>query len=372
MVAALVVGVLGAVRASSWAKSVVDRSSMAVANAEFAMRVSPEASIDALADGLEIAVFICDSKGVIEYANRTAMKLFRFTEPQQKSVLAVTLSYDVEKLISDVAASGESQNAILTLGYPEEFVGLVRGWAMPPHPDRVFVTIQDISDLRKLERVRQDFVANVSHELRTPLTNIRAMAEVLQDSDNEASISAKYLAKIIDEVDRLTLISNDLLTLSAVESKAAEVENVNLSELVAGIADELQSKALRKGLRLEADVDEGLTVAANSTQLAQVAVNLIDNAINYTSSGIVGVSLHREGDSLKLQVQDTGVGIAAEHLPRIFERFYRVDKGRSRDTGGTGLGLSIVKHIVEAHGGQIAVESKFNEGSTFTVTLPTH
>lgn len=369
--AAMVALLIGLLRTTGWFRSMASREGMAheLDLNSFSREHQP---IGALAEGLEIAVFICDAKGIIEYANGTAMSFFNAPESEGRSILAVTLSYDIERLVLATAESGAAQSAILTLSYPEDAVSLVHGWCNPEQPSQVFVSIQDISDLRRLERVRQDFVANVSHELRTPMATIRAMAEVLQETEDDPELRARYLTRIIGEIDRLTHISNDLLVLSAAESKNAEVETVDFSTLLAGVAQQLEAKAKSKGLRFQTEIETGLTLSANPTQLTQVAMNLVDNAINYTAEGTVSVSLHRDGDDIVLRVADTGVGISSEHIPRIFERFYRVDKARSRDSGGTGLGLSIVKHIVESHGGRVSVESEPNKGSAFTVTLPSH
>ncbi len=327
-------------------------------------------AVDALADGLDVAIFICDAKGVIEYANKSAVTNFRFERPIGRSVLAVTLSYDLERLVAEAAKVKAVQTAELSFSYPEERVALARAWFDSEDGERVFLTIYDITDLRKLERVRQDFVANVSHELRTPMTSIRAMSETLLESDSDAKLRERYLQKIIDEVDRLTLISNDLLILSASESNPVRKNTCDLVTIVRGVVGQLEEKALAKGLTLRLTAPSELPLEANAAQMIQVAINLIDNAIIYTSEGEVHVELTELEGNVQMRVSDTGIGISTEHLPRIFERFYRVDKGRSRASGGTGLGLSIVKHIVESHGGKVFVTSALNRGSTFTVTLP--
>lgn len=202
------------------------------------------------------------------------------------------------------------------------------------------------------------------------MTTIRAMSETLQENDDDSALRDRYLSKIIEEVDRLTHISNDLLVLSTAETKPLVKEKVNFSAIVESVAQQLASKAKSKGLELIVSVAPSIELRANPDQLTQVAMNLIDNAVNYTSEGHVAVSLNSSEGSAILTVKDTGVGIPSEHLPRVFERFYRVDRARSRESGGTGLGLSIVKHIVEAHSGQVSVESDLGKGSSFSVTLP--
>ena len=325
-------------------------------------------AIDALADGLDIAVFICDPKANVRYANRRATVLFGFADPQGRGILSVTLSHELEQLVLSAARQGTAQRAELNFRYPEERVGIAQAWR--GESDRVFLSVYDISDLRRLERVRQDFVANVSHELRTPLTLIRAMAETLEDSPSD-EVMGRYLKKIIEEVDRLSLISQDLLILSAAESNPVRKQSCDIAEVLRSVVAHLLQKASEKGLTLSYIGPTTLLVEANQAQMTQVAINLIDNAINYTATGSITMTVTSEEGFIVIAVSDTGIGIASDHLPRIFERFYRVDKGRSRNTGGTGLGLSIVKHIIEAHGGSVSVESALNHGSTFTVKLPT-
>jgi two-component system phosphate regulon sensor histidine kinase PhoR len=214
-------------------------------------------------------------------------------------------------------------------------------------------------------------VANVSHELRTPMTLIRAMAETLLDeSDGKSELAERYLGRTIDEVDRLSSLTEDLLILSAAELKNVEKQPCDLAEIVRDVVGRLAERAQAKGLEYGYSGPEHLHVQANPTQMTQVTLNLVENAINYTTEGLVNVSLYADDLAAVLEVRDTGIGIASEHQKRVFERFYRVDKGRSRLSGGTGLGLSIVKHIVEAHGGTVSLESVLNNGSTVRAAIP--
>lgn len=328
------------------------------------------AAVDSLADGLDIAIFISDGRGSIQYSNQRACILFDFADTLGRSILAVTLSYDLEQLVLDAQRAGEPRTAEINFTYPKDRVGLVKVWPSPENPGRVFISIYDMTDLRRLERVRQDFVANVSHELRTPMTIIRSMAETLQDDSEPDSLSERYLGKIIEEVDRLSIISQDLLVLSAAESNPVRKHACDIAGVFRQALAQLEPKAEDKGLMVSYEGAPHLMVEANNTQMTQVALNLVDNAINYTNSGTVNVTISVQEQNVIIEVKDSGIGIASEHLPRVFERFYRVDKARSRNTGGTGLGLSIVKHIVEAHGGKVKVDSELGVGSKFTVTLP--
>lgn len=329
-------------------------------------------ALDDLADGLDVAILLVDTSTRILYANKQTGDLFRFAEPIGSTILAVTLSNEVVALINAAIANKEPQRAEVTFRHPEERVGIVQAWPEQSSEDRLFVSIYDITTLRRLERVRRDFVANVSHELRTPMTTIRAMAETLEEEEEapDRELHAKYLAKIIREVDRLTRITDDLLTLSSIESEHAIKVPCDAAEIMRSVVQQLQRKAQEKGLTLNITTPPHIEIMANETQFSQIILNLVDNAINYTTEGQIDVTATTSDGELTISVKDTGIGIASEHVPRIFERFYRVDKGRSRATGGTGLGLSIVRNIVEGHGGRLSVDSALHHGSTFTVTLP--
>jgi two-component system phosphate regulon sensor histidine kinase PhoR len=237
--------------------------------------------------------------------------------------------------------------------------------------DNVALWIADVSDIRRLETVRRDFVGNVSHELRTPMASIRAMAETIED-DPEITIQERdqYLDKIIAEVDRLTLLSEDLLTLAAAETKPAEQSEVDLADIARYAVQQMEGHAAAKNLSVQIDAPASQPALGDRPQLIQVAVNLLQNAIRYTNMGGAKVRVYEDGHEAVLEVSDTGIGIGREHLPRIFERFYRVDAARSSETGGTGLGLAIVRHITEGLGGRVEVESELGKGSTFRVRLP--
>lgn len=328
-------------------------------------------SIDSLADGLDVAVIVGNSQAHILYANRRFGEMFGFTSVLGRSLLEVTLSYDLEQTFKETVLDGEPRTLEVSLSYPSDRVVIARLWRDPDNPEQAFLSLAEISNLRRLERIRQDFVANVSHELRTPMTIIRSMAETLLDEvGDQSELNHRFLNKIIAEVDRLNLISEDLLNLSDAESNLPRKHETDIADIFRSVVQQLQSAATEKGLTLTFTGLPALSIHANASQMRQVALNLVDNAIKYTPSGSVSVEVSLDGDRAKIVVRDTGLGIAEEHLPRIFERFYRVDKARSRESGGTGLGLSIVKHIVESHGGQVTVDSRLNHGSTFSVYLP--
>lgn len=236
------------------------------------------------------------------------------------------------------------------------------------------LVIQDITQLHKLEKLRSDFVSNVSHELKTPLTSIRGFIETLQEGALENPKVARRFLDIIDlEAERLYSLIQDILLLSEIENREQEQKYFYYEwiDIIQEVVQLLQPKVQRKGLDLVVDLSPSLPpFYCNKDRIKQMVINILDNAIHYTEKGAVGITCFFQQDQFYIQIWDTGIGIPQEHIPRLFERFYRVDKGRSRNKGGTGLGLSIVKHIVQSYDGTIEVESQWNEGSKFTIILP--
>jgi two-component system phosphate regulon sensor histidine kinase PhoR len=237
------------------------------------------------------------------------------------------------------------------------------------------IVFNDVTQLRRLEDMRRDFVANVSHELKTPLTAIKGFVETLHQGQAEPEEARRFLGIIAKHVDRLNVIIEDLLMLSRIEdeSERAEIKRVSvrLHDVFANAVQICRPAAEAKAIRIRVAGDEALTASVDPVLLEQAVVNLLDNAVKYSDPEreveISGRAAERE---ILIHVRDQGVGIERRHLPRLFERFYRVDKARSRAVGGTGLGLSIVKHIAQAHGGHVSVESTVGEGSQFTIHLP--
>jgi two-component system phosphate regulon sensor histidine kinase PhoR len=232
----------------------------------------------------------------------------------------------------------------------------------------------DITQLRKLERVRQDFVANVSHELKTPLAAIAAIVETLLDGAlRDPDHNVAFLERIRENADRLRRLVLDLLTLGRIESgqETLELQTVSLSHAVDDCCARHAQAAAAKGLKLEqVGVPYAVAALADSDALNEILDNLVDNAIKYTPAGTITLRWFADGNKAVLQVEDTGVGILEKDVPRIFERFYRVDKARSRALGGTGLGLSIVKHLAQTLGGSVTARSEVGRGSVFEVRLP--
>ncbi|MCR4435476.1 MAG: ATP-binding protein [Clostridiales bacterium] len=234
--------------------------------------------------------------------------------------------------------------------------------------------IQDITNIRKLEQIRTEFVSNVTHELKTPLTSIRGFIETLRSGAiHDREVSEKFLEIIDIEAERLYMLINDILQLSEIESKQKDsnIGTYNLKSIIAETISILEGVAEKKGVRLIDESDGSIEINANRDRIKQMFINLIDNGIKYnTENGSVTIKAFKGEGKVSISVKDTGIGIAPEHLPRIFERFYRVDKGRSRSMGGTGLGLSIVKHIVNLYNGDIKVSSELGKGTEFIIQLP--
>lgn len=235
-------------------------------------------------------------------------------------------------------------------------------------------TIHDITNLKRLEQIRTEFVSNVTHELKTPLTSIRGFIETLKNGaiDNR-DVSLKFLDIIDIESERLYTLINDILQLSEIETKQmdSDIKTHHLKTTMEEVFSILNCVAEKKGVTLTFEVDDNLMITANRDRIKQMLINLIDNGIKYNvEKGYVHVKAFREEGKVVFIIKDSGIGIAEEHIQRIFERFYRVDKGRSRNMGGTGLGLSIVKHIVNLYNGNIKVNSQVGEGSEFIIQLP--
>lgn len=283
---------------------------------------------------------------------------------------------EISSIISDVLKGGVSASKEITLVWP-----LQRVFQLNASP--IFVNnsvagavavIHDITEIRRLEVMRRDFVANVSHELKTPLTSIKGFVETLLEGALEDKKNKRHFLEIIREhVDRLDNLVNDLLSLSHLESREIRLDKKEFD--LRGLADEslagFKSQIKKKALEVTNDLPSGLSVKADRNRIEQVLINLIDNAVKFNNNnGRIKVYCEESSGQLKVFVEDTGAGIPAKDIPRIFERFYRVDKARSRELAGTGLGLSIVKHIVELHGGSAGVESTEGLGSRFWFTLP--
>jgi two-component system sensor histidine kinase SenX3 len=249
----------------------------------------------------------------------------------------------------------------------------VQATAAPIGSGSVILTLEDRTEARRLDETRRDFVANISHELKTPIGAIGLLAETLQGATDDAEAVMKFAASLQREANRLGHIVQEIIELSRLQA-ATEVNNTlefNLAELISDSLDRVRIAADAKAMKIVSDSSQEVITTGSYEQVATAVTNLLENAINYSDAGgQIGIALRKTDETAEIVVTDSGVGIALEDQARIFERFYRVDPSRSRETGGTGLGLAIVKHIALNHGGDISVFSKPGLGSTFTLSLP--
>jgi len=317
-----------------------------------------------------------DREAVVAQANDRAGELFDLTpeEMKGKPLLHVTLSSDLQEAVRKALIEGTGSTLeVRGVGPNHRTLSVSVRPSSGSGQSAAILFAHDVTEVRRLETVRRDFVANVSHELRTPLASIRAMAETLEAGARmDDNVADRFLATIVNESDRLARIAEDLLVLSDAESHEPDKSQFDLSLLLEDVLARFAMRAQLEGVSLSKEVPAGIRIVASQDQVEQTVSNLVDNAIKYTpSGGSVNVRLTRTNGNVRIEVSDTGIGLLQEDVPRIFERFYRVDKARSRKSGGTGLGLSIVKHVVESHAGRVAVESEFNRGSCFAIELPT-
>ena len=340
-------------------------------NFQLAASDADRARLAAVLDQLTDGVIIANPEGHVQFANPAAEKLFG-RELLNRSVSEALRHHQLIHAWQISQNNDEMQVETVELPNRHKFLQLI------VIPDRYatggsLLLVQDLTRVRKLETVRRDFISNISHELRTPLASLKALTETLQDgalSDPEAA--PRFLGRMVTEVDALTQMAQELLDLSRIESGQVELslKPVAPGKLLSSAAERMRLQTERAGLSLRVDCPDDLPrVNADEPRIEQVLVNLIHNAVKFTRPGGEIVLLAEAGKGVvRFAVKDTGAGIPADDVPRIFERFYRVDK--SRAGGGTGLGLSISRHLVESHGGKIWVESVEGKGSTFYFTLP--
>ncbi len=354
------------------------------AEIEAAQRKQQQTSLDAKAqqqvlfNSMLEGLLLLDRSRKIYLVNRAFKNLFGLkTELRGKTVVEALRLHELDELIQRVEAEQQ------VLDYEIKLPDLNERWLQvnaavitnaAGERDGTILVFRDLTRLKQLERTREEFVANVSHELRTPLSLIKGYVETLLDGARDNPEVAERFLKIIERnAQRLDLLIQDLLTISALESEKIKLnlQPVELRTLAEKVLTDLHAKAENKNVELVNEVPE-LTANGDVNRLDQVLANLVDNAIKYgRAEGSVRVGGEKLDDGrLEIFVRDDGPGIPAESLDRVFERFYRVDKARSRDQGGTGLGLSIVKHIVQAHGGEVRVESELGKGATFFFTVP--
>jgi two-component system phosphate regulon sensor histidine kinase PhoR len=329
-------------------------------------------------EGMTESVIAVDRSAHVLFANASAGRLLGFLPQRVEGLplLEAVRSHELRDAVQRAIRSGRLTTCELTwrVGSARSFDVLATPLPGEPPPGVVLV-LRDVSELKRLERMRHQFIANVSHELKTPLTSIRAYAEtLLSGARNDAIHCERFLRRIDEQASRLQELILDMLSLARIEAGqlSLDLADVSVSRVVRRCLADYEPQAVARELVLENLVADGaVRVHADEEALRQILSNLIDNAVKYTPpGGRVSIRCHANGQMADIDVTDTGVGIAPEHHDRLFERFYRVDKARSRELGGTGLGLAIVKHLAQAMGGSVSVRSEVQKGSTFSVRLP--
>lgn len=340
-------------------------------------RLRLEAVLLSMFDG----VIVVDKDGKMKLMNKALRTLFQVLEEVVgKKPIEVIRNVEIQEIVNQVTQQqAGALSRELSVLFPQEKHFIIHATPVTLNGviDGAVMVFHDITELRRLESVRKDFVANVSHELRTPITNIKGYAETLLEGALNDKANAEDFTKIIySESERLAKLVEDVLDLSRIESGKMEFvfKEQDIRELVNRVEKGLGKQIESKKITFKNEIPENLgNVTFDATSIAQVLLNLIENAIKYNNdNGTVTISAVPKGTGIEVSIADTGIGIPEDDLPRVFERFYRVDKAHSREIGGTGLGLSIVKHIIQAHKGEVYATSKLGEGSTFRFTLPRH
>jgi len=325
--------------------------------------------------GMQEGVLVLDAKGQVIHANPALRAMLLLgSDAIGKPLLDVIRNAELVEMLEQARnlesiATGEVE---LTGLKPKRL--MVQAAPLQGESGNLLMVLVDVTQLRQLESIRKDFVANASHELRTPVASMRSAAETLRGALNDPEAAQIFLEMIERNASRLHQLVEDLLDLSRIESKEfrLQLESVDLAAFAEQMTHAYARLAQDKSIRMEiTSLAPGIHARADRRALEQVIGNLLDNAIKYCPQGAsIAIHVEAQGERARLSVSDTGPGIPPQHLPRLFERFYRVDASRSRELGGTGLGLAIVKHLIEAMGGTVGVESETGKGSTFSFTLP--
>ncbi|MFQ5715860.1 MAG: two-component system histidine kinase PnpS [Nitrospinales bacterium] len=340
-------------------------------------RNEKEAVLSSMVEG----VLAVDTQERIISLNKAAAQLLEVHpgKYQGRYVQDAVRNVDLQEFISKVLSSGEPIDEDIALSYANERFLQVQGTVLRNAQNQsigALVVLNDVTRLRRLENTRRDFVANVSHELKTPITSIKGFVETLLGGAIDDPQKAKPFLEIVSkQADRLNAIIEDLLSLSRIEQGSEKsqipLEEVYVKDVLKNVAQVCHSSAEGKSIKIRLVCENRLKAKVNPPLLEQAVTNLVDNALKYSEpGGSVQAKAEKLDRGIKIHIQDWGCGIGPEHLPRLFERFYRVDRARSRKLGGTGLGLAIVKHIAQAHGGSVSVDSAPQKGSVFSICLP--
>ncbi|MFH1076786.1 MAG: ATP-binding protein [Pseudomonadota bacterium] len=343
--------------------------------------VEQKNEIDAVFSGMVEAVLVVDNNERIRSVNAAAERLLGFKKDKitGRNVQEIIFDFGLQSFVRYALSSQGTVEEDVVFYDPAERFLQAHGTMLNDvqgKPMGVLIVLADVTRLKKLEDIRKDFVANVSHELKTPITTIKGYVETLRDGAmNDKHNLSSFLEVIEKNADRLSAIIDDLLSLSRIEQGAGKggvrLERHTLQDILASAITACRYKAEQKNILISLACEDDIAASVNPMLLEQAVANLIDNAINYSESGQgINIDCSKKNDQVVISVTDHGCGIPADHIERIFERFYRVDRSRSRKLGGTGLGLAIVKHIVQAHAGDILVQSTPGTGSTFSIVLP--
>ena len=337
--------------------------------------------LNAVLSSMAEGVIAVDTEQRIMRTNRAAAALFG-TSPEiarGKSIQEVVRNPRLQECVDRILSERQPFEEECAIAGPKETCLRVSATLLLDDRGDVMgasLVLNDVTEVRALERARSDFVANVSHEIRTPVTSIKGYAEtLLNDRPSDPETTARFLDIIAHQADRLCSLVDDILSLANLERAEvagdASLETIPVRPIIEAAVSVCAPKAAQKSLNVAIACEDGIDVHGNAPLLEQAVINLIDNAIKYSDVGSrVDIEVSRDEAGVSIAVHDSGIGISAEHLPRIFERFYRVDRARSRKLGGTGLGLAIVKHIIALHNGRVSVESVLGKGSCFTIRLP--
>jgi two-component system phosphate regulon sensor histidine kinase PhoR len=329
--------------------------------------------MSAILSQMSDGIILIDAESRISMINNTAKNIFKITDEKSvgRTFVEAVRDYELDDIVQHSLKTKTQLTRMVETNHPRKTIMAI---ATPlEEPLICLLLLQDLTEMKRLETVRRDFISNVSHELRIPIASIKALAETLHaGAIDDAAVSKDFLSKINEEADDLTQLVQELSELSRLESGSAPLKkaSVYIAELIASVGQRLKAQADRASLQINIDLKSILPpIDADRDRIEHVLVNLLHNAIKFTPpGGTITVSASSENNNIRVSVTDTGVGIPADDLPRIFERFYKADRARSG--GGTGLGLAIAKHIIEAHSGKIWAESVEGKGTTFTFTLP--
>jgi two-component system phosphate regulon sensor histidine kinase PhoR len=335
------------------------------------------ARLRAVLDGMAEGVMVTDHEGRIALANAAFGRLFPTATPLGRLPLEVVRSAALQEAIGRPPPADGSGGEEITITLPDDRTFIVRLAYLPPSPGasrRIVAVFNDVTALRRAERMRRDFVANASHELRTPIATVRAAAETMHAEEALPSNLTRFVEIIERQSERMGRLVDDMLRLSELESSyKPQGQPVDVAQIADQVLAAARARLGDRAPTLDKHIPPGLRAFADPPAVEQILTNLVENACKYTpKAGTVTIRAHSKDRIVLLEVVDTGAGIGREHLPRLFERFYRVDAGRAREHGGTGLGLAIVKHLALANHGDVAVESQPGRGSTFSVRLPQH